>query len=55
MNDPETLRYISGQLRDLASREPAETRRSRYLTLASQCEALAVELKEEQKLGPRLA
>jgi hypothetical protein len=53
MSDSERLRHISGQLRDLASREVSEVRRRQYMSLASECEALAARLKEEERERPR--
>ena len=52
--DSKTLHQIAGQFRDMASRETGDFRRQRYLSLASQCEALAQILEEDEKKRPRL-
>jgi hypothetical protein len=54
MKDLETLRHIHGQLRDLASRDMDEQRRARYMSLASQCDALIREIERETAVKPRL-
>jgi hypothetical protein len=54
MNDLETLRHIYGQLRGLASRDVDEQRRARYMSLASQCDALIREIERETAVKPRL-
>jgi len=38
----------------MASRETGDFRRQRYLSLATQCEALAQTLEEDEKMRPRL-
>jgi hypothetical protein len=52
--DSKTLQLIAGQFRDMASRETRDFRRQRYLSLATQCEALAQTLEDEEKKRPRL-
>jgi len=54
MKDVETLRYIAGQLREMATRDMSEKRRPRYLSLASQCDALQKEIERDQATKPRL-
>ena len=54
MTDLESLRQIAGQLRDMASRDMDEKRRPRYMSLASQCDALIRELEREAAVKPRL-
>jgi hypothetical protein len=54
MNDVELLQRLAGHFREMAGRDLSEKRRPRYLSLASQCDALRHDLEREQAIKPRL-
>jgi hypothetical protein len=53
IDDIQTLRHISEQFRELASRERNDARRRRYLALASQSRTLSDKLEEELQMHSR--